>query len=64
MSDRFNYACWRLEQQGDPTQLRKELARLSETSTGRQLIKAQELLDEHDGPAGGEGRGADVAAGT
>lgn len=61
MSDRFEYACWRLEVKGDPDPLRKELARLEQTSTGKQLVRAQQLLDEFDGPAGGEGRGATAA---
>lgn len=58
MSERFDYACWQLQVKGNPEPLRKELARLAQTSTGKQVIHAQALLDEFDGPAGGEGRGA------
>lgn len=58
MSERFEYACWQLEQKGNPEPLRRELARLVETNTGKQVVRAQALLDEFDGPAGGEGRGA------
>jgi len=49
-SDRFEYACWRLTEKGDPAALRKELERLEKTATGEQLIRAQKLLAEHDGP--------------
>lgn len=51
-SDRFEYAKWRLEVKNDPEALRKELARLSETSTGKQVVEAQQLLAAHDGPSG------------
>jgi hypothetical protein len=47
-SDRFEYACWRLTERNDPDLLRKELERLSKTSTGEQIVRAQKLLAEHD----------------
>lgn len=49
MSDRFDYAVWRLREKGDPDALRKELARLEGTRSGKQIVEAQRLLAEHDG---------------
>jgi hypothetical protein len=56
-SDRFEYAKWQLAERGNPEPLRKELARLEKTSTGAQVVEAQQLLAAHDTPAG------DTAAG-
>jgi hypothetical protein len=47
-SDRFEYACWQLTENGKPDALRKELKRLEGTSTGEQIVRAQRLLAEHD----------------
>jgi hypothetical protein len=44
----FQFACWSLTEQGNPEPLRKELERLAKTSIGERIIKAQELLDDHD----------------
>lgn len=52
MSERYEYAKWQLEVKGNPEPLRKELARLSETSTGKQVVEAQQLLATYDGQEG------------
>lgn len=47
MSERFEYAKWKLAERGDPEPLKKELARLEGTSTGKQIVEANQLLAEH-----------------
>lgn len=53
-SDRFEYAKWQLAERANPEPLRKELARLEATRTGKQVVEAQRLLDEFDGPSADE----------
>jgi hypothetical protein len=46
-STRFAFAVYRLEVEGNPDPLRKELGRLEKTTIGKQIVKANEILAEH-----------------